>query len=52
MNYLIIEKETNELFDLIELSDKDKIVYEKKHPKHLLELADENIFINDEDDEW
>lgn len=53
MNYLIIERETNELIDLIELSEKDKLIYEKKHPKHSLELADENIFLDDsEGDEW
>lgn len=53
MNYLIIEKETEELIDLIDLSKEDKIVYEKKHPKHLLEIADEAVFFNDEDDdEW
>ena len=54
MNYLIIERETEELIDLIELSEEGKIVYEKRNPKHMLELADEEVFFNDDDegDEW
>lgn len=53
MNYLIIEKETDELIDLIELSEKDKINYERKYPKHKLEIANSDLFLDeDEDDEW
>jgi hypothetical protein len=54
MNYLIIEKETDELIDLIDLTEKDKLIYEKKHPEHFLEEAtEEELFLDDgEGDEW
>ena len=57
MQYLIIEKETDELFDIIQLnSDKEKLNYEKNHPEYYLEEASEEAseeeYFLDEGDEW
>lgn len=53
MQYLIIEKETDELFDVIQLnSDKEKLNYEKNHPEYYLEEASEEEYFLDEGDEW
>jgi len=54
MQYLIIEKSTDELYDVIELvNETEKLHYEKKHPSYYLEEATpEEYLLLDEDDEW
>lgn len=51
MNYVILDKETEEMIDLINLSIVEKIKYEKDHPDYFLEEASEEdvLYLLDDD---
>lgn len=60
MNYVILNKETEEMVDVIDLSPKDKLKFEKEHPEwELTEATEEELIIftnldeyDDDDGNW
>lgn len=51
MKYVIFDKDSEELVDIVDFSDIEKIKYEKNNPNHYLELEDDLLgeLVDDDD---